>query len=149
MLTGYRNGNDVAWKKKFEVHDREVLRHIWVRHVPHFLPQSEKVIHVFPVGKSSKFWRRGSFGGPGGKTIERLVKNFFSNTIVNIANAISSNGSMTIDNGMHCYHVHLYSWACRSNLSSGNPRSKPWYQGFQRHNRTLLDAFQSNSGPWN
>lgn len=63
---------------------------------PHFLPQSAKVIQVFPVGKSSKFWRRGSFGGPGGKGIERLVKNFLRNTIMNIANAISSKRGLII-----------------------------------------------------
>ena len=60
-----------------------------MRHVPHFSPQSENVVHALPVGKSNKLPRRGSFDGPGGKAIERLVKIFLSNRTVDIANAMS------------------------------------------------------------
>ena len=85
-----------------------------VSHIPHFLPQSAKVIHTLSEGKSSKFPSSGSLSGPGGKVIEGLVKMCLSDTMtVNIAKAIPSKKRLPIAIGCHnyerCCHDQLYS----------------------------------------
>ena len=86
-------------KKGVEVHANWTLRNTAVSHIPHFWPQSAKVIHALSKGKSSKFPISGSLGGPGGKVIERLVKICLSDMTVNIAKAIPSKKRLPIATG--------------------------------------------------
>ena len=49
--------------------------------LPHFLPHSAKVSHSCDAGISSKFWRRGILGGPGGRGTDFLLHNDLLSTV--------------------------------------------------------------------
>ena len=91
-------------KKGVEIHADWTLRNTAVSHIPHFLPQSAKVIHTLSEGKSSKFPRSGSLGGPGGKAIECLAKICLIDMTVNIAKAIPSKKRLPI--ATRCYNYY-------------------------------------------